>query len=48
MDQWYICDWADVLAWKLSPVVFYSQLKLRNTTGLSFQPDGSLTSLIPQ
>ena len=27
-----------VLGWKLSPVVFYRWLTIRNTTGLSFQP----------
>ena len=27
----------ELLGWKLSPVVFYHQLTLRNTTRLSFQ-----------
>ena len=30
-----------LLAWKLSPVVFYRWITLRNTTGLSFQPNTS-------
>ena len=34
----------DVLGWKRSPVVFYHQLRLRNTTGLSFQPNNEPTS----
>ena len=29
----------EVLGWKLSPVVFYRSLTVRNTTGLSFQPN---------
>ena len=30
---------SELSGWKLSPVVFYHWLTVRNTTGLSFQPD---------
>ena len=43
MDQWGHSKWemfhSEISSWKLSPVVFYHWIRLRNTTGLSFQLD---------
>ena len=43
-----IACWPVLLGWKLSPVVFYHWLKLRNTTWLSFQPQDLQRLIVEQ